>query len=62
MAVGDGGDGIVRARVVEVILQVIVRAGKEPPRRAWILFVRVGPLEVLCAARTFHGRITRSVA
>ena len=43
---GDGGDGIGRAWVVEVILQVIVRAGKEPPRWAWILFVRVGTLEV----------------
>ena len=38
---GDGGDGIGRAWVVEVILQVIVRAGKEPPRRAWVL---VGPI------------------
>ena len=47
MAVGDGGDGIGRAWVVEVILQVIVRAGKEPPRRVWIFFVRVGPLAVL---------------
>ena len=44
---GDGGHGSGRAWVLEVILQVIVRAGKEPPRRAWILFGRVGPLEVL---------------
>ena len=44
---GDGGDGIGRAWVVKVIFQVIVRAGKESPRRAWIFFVRVGPLEVL---------------
>ena len=27
MAVGDGGDGLGRAWVVEVILQVIVKAG-----------------------------------
>jgi len=31
--------------VLEVILQVIVRAGKVPPRRAWLVVV-VGPLEV----------------
>ena len=44
---GDGGAGSGRAWVLEVILKVIVRAGKEPSRQAWILFVRVGPLEVL---------------
>ena len=45
-AVGDGGDGLGRAWVLEVILQVVVRAGKKPPRRAWVLF-HLGPLEVL---------------
>ena len=44
MAVGDGGDGSGRAWVLEVILQVIVRLGKGPPRRAWVF--DVGPLEV----------------
>ena len=41
---GDGADGSGCAWVLEVILQVIVRAGKVPPRRAWLL--DVGPLEV----------------
>lgn len=44
VAVGDGGDGSGRAWVLEVILQVIVRLGKGPPRRAWVF--DVGPLEV----------------
>ena len=44
MAVGDGGDGSGRAWVLEVILQVIVRTGKVPPRRAWVFDVE--PLEV----------------
>ena len=43
MAVGDGGDGSGRAWVLEVILQVIVRAGTVPTRRAWLLVG--GPLE-----------------
>ena len=34
---GDGGDGRGRAWVLEVILQVIVRAGKVPPRRAFLM-------------------------
>jgi hypothetical protein len=44
VAVGDGGDGSGRAWVLEDILQVIVRAGKVPPR--WACLVFVGPLEV----------------
>ena len=34
---GDGGDGRGRAWVLEVILQVIIRAGKVPQRRTWLL-------------------------
>ena len=41
---GDAGDGSGLAWVLEVLLQVIVRAGKVPPRRAWL--VVVGPPEV----------------
>ena len=44
-AVGDGGDGLGRAWVLEVILQLVGRAGKKPPRRAWVL-LHVGPREV----------------
>ena len=40
---GDGGDGRGRAWVLEFILQLIARAGKGPPRRAWLPVG--GPLE-----------------
>ena len=40
---GDEGHGRGRARVLEVILQVIVGEGKIPPRRARLLVG--GPLE-----------------
>ena len=41
---GSVGDGCYRrAWVLEAILQLISRAGKVPPRRAWILVG--GPLE-----------------
>ena len=56
---GDGGDGSGRAWVLEVILQLIVRAGKVTPRRAWIL--GGGPLEVLLRPILPLGRCGRSL-
>ena len=44
---GDGGEGLRRVwREVEIVLQVVVRAGEGPPRRAGVFFVVVSPLEV----------------